>query len=97
MAPGGGRRIRIPEGLTELLQEFTVSVLKEQPDDLVEFAADYFVKARAEKRGKVDFADGEVGNLFLSKLEIEDVLAAGHRIIIMHFCSKISDTCILRK
>lgn len=60
MAPGGGRRIRIPEGLTELLQEFTVSVLKEQPDDLVEFAADYFVKVRAEKRGKVDFADGEV-------------------------------------
>ena len=51
MAPGGGRRVRIPDGLTELLQEFTVAVLKEQPDDLVDFAVDYFERARGDKRG----------------------------------------------
>ncbi|XP_041347762.1 cAMP-dependent protein kinase type II regulatory subunit-like isoform X3 [Gigantopelta aegis] len=36
----------IPEGLTDLLQEFTVSVLREKPSptDLVQFAADYFNK-----------------------------------------------------
>ena len=32
----------IPAGLTDLLQDFTVSVLRERPPDLVQFAADYF-------------------------------------------------------
>jgi len=34
----------IPAGLTDLLQDFTVAVLKERPPKLVQFAADYFVK-----------------------------------------------------
>ena len=34
----------IPPGLTDLLQEFTVAVLRERPPDLVTFAADYFNK-----------------------------------------------------
>ncbi|XP_022098772.1 cAMP-dependent protein kinase type II regulatory subunit-like isoform X2 [Acanthaster planci] len=36
--------IEIPSGLTDLLQDFTVAVLRERPDDLVEFAAQYFSK-----------------------------------------------------
>lgn len=32
----------IPAGLTDLLQDFTVSVLREKPSDLVQFGADYF-------------------------------------------------------
>ena len=36
--------IEIPSGLTDLLQDFTVAVLRERPDDLVEFAAQYFTK-----------------------------------------------------
>jgi cAMP-dependent protein kinase regulator len=32
----------IPEGLTDLLQEFTVEILRKRPKDLVEFGADYF-------------------------------------------------------
>ncbi len=36
----------IPVGLTDLLQEFTVAVLREKPSpgDLVQFASDYFNK-----------------------------------------------------
>lgn len=34
--------VTVPEGLSELLQEFTVTVLREKPDNLVEFAARYF-------------------------------------------------------
>ena len=34
----------IPQGLTELLEEFAISVLREKPDDLVVFAAQYFNK-----------------------------------------------------
>ena len=32
----------IPPGLTDMLQNFTVAVLRERPTDLVQFAADYF-------------------------------------------------------
>ncbi|KAL4656739.1 cAMP-dependent protein kinase type II-beta regulatory subunit-like [Arapaima gigas] len=34
--------IEIPEGLTELLQSFTVEVLRKRPADLLEFALQYF-------------------------------------------------------
>lgn len=32
----------VPEGLTELLEEFAIAVLRERPGDLVQFAAHYF-------------------------------------------------------
>ena len=35
----------IPPGLTDLLQDFTVSVLRNRPLDLYQFAADYFADA----------------------------------------------------
>ena len=56
----GRRVVRIPDGLTELLQEFTVTVLRDQPDDLVNFAAEYFDRKRAEERGAASL-EGEVG------------------------------------
>jgi hypothetical protein len=34
--------VTVPEGLSELLEEFAVTVLREKPKDLVEFAARYF-------------------------------------------------------
>ncbi|PNI80758.1 PRKAR2A isoform 3 [Pan troglodytes] len=38
--------IQIPPGLTELLQGYTVEVLRQQPPDLVEFAVEYFTRLR---------------------------------------------------
>ena len=32
----------VPEGLTELLEEFAIVVLKDRPKDLIKFAAHYF-------------------------------------------------------
>lgn len=32
----------VPEGLSELLEEFAIAVLRQKPADLVEFAAHYF-------------------------------------------------------
>ncbi|XP_055048376.1 cAMP-dependent protein kinase type II-beta regulatory subunit [Misgurnus anguillicaudatus] len=44
--------IEIPEGLTELLQSFTVEVLRNQPADLLEFALQYFTRLKEnETRG----------------------------------------------
>jgi len=45
--------LELPAGFTDLLQEFTVHVLQEKPDDIVEFAANYFMKLKLkEKRSK---------------------------------------------
>lgn len=38
--------IEIPPGLTELLQGYTVEVLRHRPPDLLGFAADYFTRLR---------------------------------------------------
>lgn len=38
--------IEIPAGLTELLQGYTVEVLRQRPPDLVEFAIQYFTRIR---------------------------------------------------
>lgn len=45
----------IPEGLTDLLQDFTVEVLRKRPDDILAFAAQYFdelVEKRANENGQ---------------------------------------------
>lgn len=35
-------QLEVPDGLQELLQAFVVAILKNKPDDLLEFASDYF-------------------------------------------------------
>lgn len=62
--------LELPSGFTDLLQEFTIQVLQDKPDDIVEFAANYFMKLKLkEKRSKegtkkkskgVSFQSGEV-------------------------------------
>jgi len=46
--------LEIPPGLTDLLQDFTVVVLREKPDDIVEFAANYFMKLKLKERREKD-------------------------------------------
>lgn len=46
---GGGGGYEVPEGLQELLIEFTVSVLVEQPPDLLSYASDYFNRLHEER------------------------------------------------
>lgn len=45
-AAAGMSHIQIPPGLTELLQGYTVEVLRQQPPDLVDFAVNYFTRLR---------------------------------------------------
>lgn len=44
----------IPTGLTDLLQDFTVAVLKERPPNLKQFAADYFAKLNEQNNEEED-------------------------------------------
>ncbi|XP_048410380.1 cAMP-dependent protein kinase type II-beta regulatory subunit isoform X2 [Stegostoma tigrinum] len=52
--------IKIPAGLTDLLQSFTVEVLRKQPANLVDFAVQYFSKLQASQ--KLPFAHGKNGS-----------------------------------
>ena len=38
--------VQIPPGFKELLQEFSIAVLRENPDDVVDFAVSYFTELR---------------------------------------------------
>jgi len=59
----------IPSGLTDLLQEFTVAVLRQRPSDLYLFAADYFGEAY-ERRRRAQLFDDEDGDKCADKKEV---------------------------
>lgn len=40
----------IPDGLGDLLRDFTVAVIRQKPADIYEFAADWFGRVRDKKR-----------------------------------------------
>ena len=42
--------VTVPEGLSELLEKFAVTVLREKPQDLLEFAADYFTTLKMSRQ-----------------------------------------------
>jgi len=46
----------IPPGLTAMLQDFTVAVLRTKPPDLYKFAAEHFTKLYVEKSGNEERA-----------------------------------------
>jgi len=43
---------QIPDGLSDLLHDFAVSVLVEKPPNLHQYAADYFVRLSEEKKSR---------------------------------------------
>uniref|UniRef100_A0A3Q2P470 Protein kinase cAMP-dependent type II regulatory subunit beta n=1 Tax=Fundulus heteroclitus TaxID=8078 RepID=A0A3Q2P470_FUNHE len=51
--------IEIPEGLTELLQSFTVEVLRNQPRDLLEFALQYFTRLKDSETKEASFGNDQ--------------------------------------
>ena len=48
---GSNMSFEIPPGLTAMLQDFTVAVLRQKPPDLYKFAAEHFNNLYAQKRG----------------------------------------------
>ncbi|KAM8766042.1 cAMP-dependent protein kinase type II-beta regulatory subunit [Rhynchonycteris naso] len=56
--------IEIPAGLTELLQAFTVEVLRHQPADLLEFALQHFTRLQQENERKGAARSGHEGRIW---------------------------------
>ena len=58
----------IPDGLTDLLQDFTVEVLRKRPDDILAFASQYFdelIEKRAAEQSQKLLSAESVGLEFL--------------------------------
>ncbi|XP_023162796.1 cAMP-dependent protein kinase type II regulatory subunit isoform X2 [Drosophila hydei] len=49
MSSDSSRRIQVPDELKEVLLQFSISYLVEQPPDLIDFAAEYFNKLQANR------------------------------------------------
>lgn len=47
-----GNRIEVPQELSNLLLDFTVSVLLNKPEDLIEYASLYFARLSQEKKNQ---------------------------------------------
>ena len=68
--------VTVPDGLTELLQEFTVTVLREKPDNLIEFAASYFNKLGMASRQQ---RNDEVCDSELASTAEMDIIVSGEK------------------
>ncbi|KAL1501155.1 hypothetical protein ABEB36_006538 [Hypothenemus hampei] len=51
-----GARVQVPDELREVLLEFTISYLLEQPGDVVTYAADYFLRLKEARCGSLLFS-----------------------------------------
>lgn len=58
-----GNRIQVPNDLREVLLEFTISYLLEQPGDVVAYAADYFQRLRDSRTTTLIYATGTHGSV----------------------------------
>ena len=43
------QKIKVPDCLRDVLLEFSIAFLLEQPDDVVDFAVDFFTKLQANR------------------------------------------------
>jgi len=61
MSSDSSRRIQVPDELKEVLLQFSIAYLVEQPSDLIDFAAEYFNKLQAHRPNKStsDIADDQ--------------------------------------
>ena len=55
--------ISVPSGLRPLLEDFTVAVMRTKPNDLVEYAANYFTQLHTSRQGQQDAGDTEMADL----------------------------------
>lgn len=59
MSRGQGQRIQVPDELREVLLEFTISYLLEQPGDVISYAADYFSRLRENRTTSIIYEGTE--------------------------------------
>lgn len=66
------QRIQVPDALREVLLEFSIAYLLEQPGDVVDFAVEYFTKLQETRRQSAFNRDNDRGSVDDSVMSQED-------------------------
>lgn len=66
------QRIQVPDALREVLLEFSIAYLLEQPGDVVDFAVEYFTKLQDSRRQSSYNRDNDRGSVDDSVMSQED-------------------------
>lgn len=51
------QRIQIPDSLRDILLEFSIAYLLEQPGDVVDYAVEFFTKLQENRKSKISHDD----------------------------------------
>lgn len=62
--------VTVPDGLSELLEEFAVTVLNEKPKDLLEFAARYFNDLNMSRQQSGDIVSEKASTATAAEVEM---------------------------
>ncbi|CAD5124434.1 DgyrCDS12717 [Dimorphilus gyrociliatus] len=62
----------VPDGLTDLLQNFAVHAIKEQPEDLLKFAAKFFSKRLEERDGTTTTTNAMTTSSIRKKVDVRE-------------------------
>lgn len=65
-------RIQVPDALREVLLEFSIAYLLEQPGDVVDFAVEYFTKLQENRRQVGFIRDTDRGSVDDSVISQEE-------------------------
>lgn len=52
------QRIQVPDSLRDLLLEFSIAYLLEQPGDVIDYAVEFFTKLQENRRSSIGIGDG---------------------------------------
>ncbi|CAD7013815.1 unnamed protein product [Ceratitis capitata] len=76
MSTDSKQRIQVPEALREVLLEFSIAYLLEQPGDVVDYAVQYFNKLQSNRQAAANFYRPDSPESSIMSQEEEDQVFA---------------------
>lgn len=61
-APGKNQRIQVPDSLRDVLLEFSIAYLSEQPKDVVDYAVEFFTKLQEKRNHSNNMVSVEINS-----------------------------------
>lgn len=60
--PGKNQRIQVPDSLRDVLLEFSIAYLSEQPKDVVDYAVEFFTKLQEKRNHSNNMVSVEINS-----------------------------------
>lgn len=72
MSRQSSSRINVPDELREVLLEFTISYLLEEPPDVLDYAVEFFTKLKESRKPQIVAAPSTVGSVVSNEDDDDD-------------------------